>query len=65
DEYSDISTLAVVAETTDEAFMKSLGSLYFDHFIVVNGYIIHARTSTTLLLIENGVTKSTAKTQDV
>ncbi|WP_241011372.1 SDR family oxidoreductase, partial [Staphylococcus sp. EG-SA-21] len=30
-EYSDIATHAVVADTTDEAVMKSLGIRNFDH----------------------------------
>ena len=32
-EYSDIATHAVVADTTDEAVMKSLGIRNFDHVI--------------------------------
>ena len=35
-EYSDIATHAVVADTTDEAVMKSLGIRNFDHVIVHN-----------------------------
>lgn len=36
-EYSDIATHAVVADTTDEAVMKSLGIRNFDHVIVAIG----------------------------
>lgn len=40
-EYSDIATHAVVADTTDEAVMKSLGIRNFDHVIVAIGEIFN------------------------
>ena len=64
DEYSDIATHAVVADTTDEAVMKSLGIRNFDHVIVSIGENIQASTLTTLILKELGVKKVTAKAQN-
>ncbi|EKU47740.1 potassium channel family protein [Staphylococcus massiliensis] len=63
-EYSDIATHAVVADTTDEAVMKSLGIRNFDHVIVAIGENIQASTLTTLILKELGVKKVTAKAQN-
>ena len=60
-EYSDIATHAVVADTTDEAVMKSLGIRNFDHVIVAIGENIQSSTLTTLILKELGVKKVTAK----
>ena len=54
-EYSDIATHAVVADTTDEAVMKSLGIRNFDHVIVAIGENIQSSTLTTLILKELGV----------
>lgn len=64
DEYSDIATHAVVADTTDEAVMRSLGIRNFDHVIVSIGENIQASTLTTLILKELGVKKVTAKAQN-
>ena len=63
-EYSDIATHAVVADTTDEAVMKSLGIRNFDHVIVAIGENIQSSTLTTLILKELGVKKVTAKAQN-
>ena len=54
-EYSEIATHAVVADTTDEAVMKSLGIRNFDHVIVAIGENIQSSTLTTLILKELGV----------
>ncbi len=59
-EYSDIATHAVVADTTDEAVMKSLGIRNFDHVVAI-GENIQSSTLTTLILKELGVKKVTAK----
>ena len=56
-EYSEIATHAVVADTTDEAVMKSLGIRNFDHVIVAIGENIQSSTLTTLILKELGVKK--------
>ena len=55
-EYSEIDT-SVVADTTDEAVMKSLGIRNFDHVIVAIGENIQSSTLTTLILKELGVKK--------
>ena len=47
---SVISPHAVIADTTDEAVMKSLGIRNFDHVIVAIGENIQASTLTTLIL---------------
>ena len=62
-EYSDIATHAVVADTTDEAVMKSLGIRNFDHVIVAIGENIQSSTLTTLILKEvlKGNCKSTKR----
>lgn len=64
DEYSDIATHAVVADTTDEAVMKSLGIRNFDQVIVAIGENIQTSTLTTLILKELGVKKVIAKAQN-
>ena len=63
-EYSEIATHAVVADTTDEAVMKSLGIRNFDQVIVAIGENIQASTLTTLILKELGVKKVIAKAQN-
>ncbi|UXV31419.1 potassium channel family protein [Mammaliicoccus sciuri] len=63
-EFSDIATHAVIADTTDEAVMKSLGIRNFNHVIVAIGENIQASTLTTLILKELGVKKVTAKAQN-
>jgi trk system potassium uptake protein TrkA len=63
-EYSDIATHAVVADTTDESVMKSLGIRNFEHVIVAIGEGIQSSTLTTLVLKELGVKKVTAKAQN-
>lgn len=63
-DFSDIATHAVIADTTDEAVMKSLGIRNFDHVIVAIGENIQASTLTTLILKELGVKKVTAKAQN-
>ena len=55
---------AVIADTTDEAVMKSLGIRNFDHVIVAIGENIQSSTLTTLILKELGVKKVTAKAQN-
>lgn len=63
-EYSEIATHAVVADTTDEAVMKSLGVRNFDQVIVAIGENIQTSTLTTLILKELGVKKVIAKAQN-
>src|SRR5690606_11160965 len=64
DEYASIATQAVVADTTDEAVLKSLGIRKFEHVIVAIGENIQASILTTLMLKEIGVKKITVKAQN-
>ena len=64
DEFASIATQAVVADTTDEAVLKSLGIRNFEHVIVAIGENIQASILTTLMLKEIGVKKITVKAQN-
>lgn len=64
DEFSAIATQAVVADTTDESVLKSLGIRNFEHVIVAIGENIQASILTTLMLKEIGVKKITVKAQN-
>ncbi len=60
-EYASIASQAVVADSTDENVLKSLGIRNFDHVIVAIGDNIQASILTTLILKEIGVEKITVK----
>ena len=60
-EYASIASQAVVADSTDETVLKSLGIRNFDHVIVAIGDNIQASILTTLILKELGVEKITVK----
>lgn len=62
-EFTSIATHAVIADSTDENVLKSLGLRNFDHVIVAIGDNIQASILTTLMLKELGVKKVTAKAQ--
>ncbi|WP_071461162.1 potassium channel family protein [Bacillus massilinigeriensis] len=62
--FSSVASHAVVADTTDEVVLKSLGIRNFDHVIVAIGDDIQASILTTLILKELGVNKITAKAQN-
>ncbi|ALC86212.1 MULTISPECIES: TrkA family potassium uptake protein [Bacillaceae] len=64
DEFAAIATQAVVADTTDEAALKSLGIRNFEHVIVAIGDDIQSSILTTLMLKEIGVKKITVKAQN-
>lgn len=64
DEFAQIATQAVVADTTDEAVIKSLGIWNFEHVIVAIGENIQASILTTLILKELGVPQITVKAQN-
>jgi len=64
DEFATIATQAVVADTTDEAVLKSLGIRNFEHVIVAIGDDIQSSILTTLMLKEIGVKKITVKAQN-
>ncbi|HET7581085.1 MAG TPA: TrkA family potassium uptake protein [Bacillales bacterium] len=63
-EFSQVATHAVIADTTDEAALKSLGIRNFDHVIVAIGDNIQASILTTLILEELGVNHITVKAQN-
>jgi len=64
DEYAQIATQAVAADTTDESVLKSLGIRNFEHVIVAIGENIQASILTALMLKEIGVPKITVKAQN-
>ena len=64
DEFANIATQAVVADTTDASVLKSLGIRNFEHVIVAIGENIQASILTTLMLKEIGVKKITVKAQN-
>ncbi|QBP41608.1 potassium channel family protein [Paenisporosarcina antarctica] len=64
DEFASIATQAVVADTTDESVLKSLGIRNFEHVIVAIGDDIQSSILTTLMLKEIGVNKITVKAQN-
>ncbi|WP_209123685.1 TrkA family potassium uptake protein [Alkalihalobacillus sp. BA299] len=64
DEYKDIVTHAVVANSTDEIALKNLGIRNFDHVIVAIGDDIQSSILTTLMLNELGVKHITVKAQN-
>lgn len=63
-EFSSIASHAVMADSTDESVLKSLGIRNFDHVIVAIGDDIQASVLTTLMLKEIGVKKITVKAQN-
>lgn len=63
-EYKDIVTHAVIADSTDEQTLRSLGIRNFDHVIVGIGDNIQTSILTTLMLTELGVKHITVKAQN-
>lgn len=63
-EYRDIASHAVIADTTDENVLKELGIRNIDHVIVAIGDNIQASILTTLMLKELGIKKITVKAQN-
>jgi trk system potassium uptake protein TrkA len=63
-EFSNIATHAVIADSTDENVLKSLGLRNFHHIIVAIGDNIQASILTTLILKELGAEKLTVKAQN-
>lgn len=64
DDFSKVATEAVVADTTDEEVVKSLGIRNFEHVIVAIGEDIKASILTTLILKDLGVPQITVKATD-
>ncbi|WP_078576045.1 potassium channel family protein [Salipaludibacillus agaradhaerens] len=63
-EFAPIATHAVVADTTEENTLKSLGIRNFDHVVVAIGDNIQSSILTTLMLVEQGVNHITVKAQN-
>lgn len=64
DEFAQIATQAVAADTTDESALRSLGIRNFEHVVVAIGENIQASILTTLILKEIGVKRITVKAQN-
>lgn len=64
DDFAKIATEAVIADTTDEEVVKSLGIRNFEHVIVAIGEDIQASILTTLILKDLGVPQITVKATD-
>lgn len=62
-EYKNIATYAVVADSTDEEILKELGIKNIDHVIVAIGDDIQASILTTVILDDMGIEKITVKAQ--
>lgn len=63
-EYKDIASHAVIADSTDENVLKELGLRNIDHVIVAIGDNIQASILTTLMLKELGTKTITVKAQN-
>lgn len=63
-EYKNIATHAVIADSTDEATLKELGIKNIDHVIVAIGDNIQASILTTVVLTDLGIEKITVKAQN-
>ena len=64
EEFTKIATHAVIADSTDEEALKSLGIQNFEHVIVAIGDDIQASILTTLIIKELGVPQVTVKAQN-
>ena len=64
EDFAQIATTAVAADTTDESALRSLGIRNFEHVVVAIGENIQASILTTLILKEIGVKKITVKAQN-
>ena len=64
DEFASIATQAVIADSTDESVLNSLGIRNFEHVIVAIGEDIQASILTTIILKEIGVQQITVKAQN-
>ncbi|MEQ6388853.1 TrkA family potassium uptake protein [Bacillaceae bacterium S4-13-58] len=63
-EFKDVASHAVIADTTDENVLRELGIRNIDHVIVAIGDNIQSSILTTLMLVEIGVKKITVKAQN-
>ena len=63
-EFKDIASYAVIADSTDETTLKELGIQNIDHVIVAIGDNIQASILTTVILADLGIKKITVKAQN-
>ncbi|WP_028782613.1 potassium channel family protein [Thalassobacillus devorans] len=63
-EYKEIASHAVIADSTDETVLRELGIRNIDHVIVAIGDNIQASLLTTVILEELGIKKITVKAQN-
>lgn len=63
-EFKNIATYAVIADSTDEATLKELGIKNIDHVIIAIGDNIQASILTTVILSDLGIKKITVKAQN-
>src|SRR5699024_3570443 len=63
-EFKNIASHAVIADSTDEATLKELGIKNIDHVIVAIGDNIQASILTTVVLSELGIKTITVKAQN-
>src|SRR5690625_791673 len=63
-EYKNIASHAVIADSTDEQALKDLGIKNIDHVIVAIGDNIQASILTTVILADLGIKKITVKAQN-
>src|SRR5690606_27101919 len=63
-EFNNIASHAVIADSTDERALKELGIKNIDHVIVAIGDNIQASILTTVILADLGIKKITVKAQN-
>lgn len=63
-EFKNIASHAVIADSTDESVLKDLGINNIDHVIVAIGDNIQASILTTVILTDLGIKKITVKAQN-
>ncbi|MDQ0350445.1 trk system potassium uptake protein TrkA [Alkalibacillus filiformis] len=63
-EYKEVASHAVIADSTDEIALKDLGFRNIDHVIVAIGDNVHASILTTLIVKELGIPTITVKAQN-
>ncbi|MGM8366229.1 potassium channel family protein [Virgibacillus sp. W0181] len=63
-EYKNIASHAVIADSTDEAALKELGIKNIDHVIIAIGDNIQASILTTVILTDFGIKRITVKAQN-
>jgi len=63
-DYKDIASHSVIADSTDEQVLKELGIKNIDHVIVAIGDNIQASILTTVILADMGINRITVKAQN-